>query len=261
MATPLDTLTIILADEVSLDDFAKAITNFGKLVKGLSADIGGEDLYWVVADLEISSAIATVKGIGDITRVERVVRAYPDVGDAIRKNTLSSYSKPVQEAALNLRQILGKRVKSIRFETAEREVIIQAAKTGEGISQPNEQQSIPVTPLSPSAAYGSLHGRIQTLTSRGGLRFTLYDLLYDKAVSCYLKEDYEEIMRNAWGKLALVTGWISRDPVSGRPLSIRQVDSVDIQAEEFNDYREARAASPPLSKLSPEDAIRKLRDA
>jgi hypothetical protein len=95
------------------------------------------------------------------------------------------------------------------------------------------------------------------------LRFTLFDLFYDKAVSCYFAEGKQELIRDMWGQLAVVEGIISRDPVTGRPLSIRQVNTVMPLAENAAhfDYQEARGVAPSLNGLSPEDAIRRIRDA
>lgn len=90
-------------------------------------------------------------------------------------------------------------------------------------------------------AYGGIQGRVQTLTNRGGLRFHLYDLLNDRSVSCYLEEGQEDIMRDVWGQLAVVEGWVHRDPVTGRPMSIRKVRNVSPVSEVATDrYREAR---------------------
>jgi hypothetical protein len=106
---------------------------------------------------------------------------------------------------------------------------------------------------------------VQTLSSRGGLRFTLYDTLNDRAVSCYLAEDFDqEHMRDVWGRRAIIEGWVKRDATSGRPLTIRRVSNVVVrpETEPGGSYREARAAVPLSdSTLLPELVIRRLRDA
>lgn len=52
------------------------------------------------------------------------------------------------------------------------------------------------------SAYSAIEGVVQTLTSRRGLRFTLFDSLHDQAVSCYLEDGQEELMRGVWGRRA-----------------------------------------------------------
>lgn len=103
---------------------------------------------------------------------------------------------------------------------------------------------------------------MQTLSSRGSLRFTLYDLVFDKAVSCYLEPGHEETMRGVWGKLASVEGWVTRDTLTGRPISVRRITSVQPRREvEPGSFREARGAvraGPDAER--PEVAIRRMRD-
>ena len=117
--------------------------------------------------------------------------------------------------------------------------------------------------ITPSPSYGAIQGRIQTLSNRGALRFTVYDLLYDRAVGCYISEVKEELLRNAWGRLAFIEGLVARDPINGRPLAVRQVSNISLLREppDAPNYEDARGAGPSLTKLSPEDAIRRVRDA
>jgi hypothetical protein len=252
----LDSVTIVLAGDVPLTAFAKAITRFDALVRGLSGEVGAPELEWVIEDLERSSALATVRGVGDPERVTQVVQAYGKLGKSLEGNVpLDSHSRAVRIAAHGLRAILGGRVESIRLETAEGDATIRAASPTLRLVTPGEV-SRPMV-----AAYGAIEGRVQTLSNRGGLRFTLYDLLHDRAVSCYLQEGHEEIMRDAWGKVAAVGGWISRDPLTGRPTTIRQVTTVRVVPELKVSYRDARSVSPPKTDLLPEHAIRRLRNA
>jgi hypothetical protein len=266
-APALETVTIALSGEqertdlVPLADFALAISEFHNLIKALSTEIGDGTVDWVIEQLDTSSAIATVRGLGERERVERVVRAYSEVGSALQERRSLPFSHAVQKAATGLKNVLGHRVRTIRFETAEREIIVRKQELTGELSFKGELVAELIKGQSPSGAFGAIQGRVQTLTNRGGLRFTLYDLVNDKAVSCYLKEGYEDRMRDAWGRLAVVIGLITRDPVTGRPLSVRQVTDVTIMPEETGSYRDARGVSPPLTDLSPEDAIRRLRDA
>jgi len=257
----LDTATLVLSGDVLLTTFAKAIGHFHSLLTGLSTDAGSPEIEWVIDALERSSTLATVRGVGDPARVTRVVEEYVRVGDALEGGApLTKYSPRVRRAASGLRAIPGGKVESVRFETAEREVILRPERPG--MEPPTLRVAGPESMMGvPRAAYGAIEGRVQTLTSRGGLRFTLYDLLHDRAVSCYLKEGYEDIMRDAWGKVALVKGWVSRDPHTGRPLTIRQVTTVRVHSESRATFRDARGALPAAGGELPEHVIRRLRDA
>ena len=61
----------------------------------------------------------------------------------------------------------------LRFQTPEADYTIYGNGT-----IPNQPTTV--------AALGAVTGRVQTLSSRGGLRFNLYDALLDKLVACYL---------------------------------------------------------------------------
>ena len=121
------------------------------------------------------------------------------------------------------------------------------------------------TPLAPvtTVAIGAVTGRVQVLSNRGGLRFNLYDTIHDKAVSCYLRQGQEEMMREAWGRRATVIGRVTREMETGRPIAVRGIIDVQILEEvAAGSYREARGSVPwQPGDMLPEDAIRRLRDA
>lgn len=254
---PLDNLTLALNGRLPLPLFAAAVTGFDTLVRALSAEVAtATTIGWSLADLEgsveeshINSASLTSVGeSGDTESVERVVRAYGQVGKALEHGVPIPYSPPVVEAAKKVVGVLNGAITSIRFETPEEDATISTGVT-------------PQKKVSNLTAYGAVEGTIQTLSRRKGLRFTLYDTQFDKAVSCYLSEGQEDLMRNAWGNRAIVEGRISRDPVSGRPLTLRRITAVEIVEDCRGGFRRARGAvRPPASMPPPEVLVRRLRD-
>ena len=120
------------------------------------------------------------------------------------------------------------------------------------------------TSAPPPRAIGTVTGRVQTLQARGSLRFTLYDLVHDKAISCFLRPGAEDLMRGAWGNVVEVTGLVTRDAVTDRPRSVRDV--IDIQRVNVDyspgKFMEAEGVLTPVPEaLSSEAIIRNLRDA
>jgi len=254
-----DTLTLALNGEVSLGDFSKAIQEFLNLVNGLRTDVAKDaSIEWFIEHLEAGSAIATVKGIGedesDVDAIEKVVDAYLDVGQAIQRDRPLNYSRPVQMAAKKLISIINGKIKSVRFETIEKDVEIFAS--ARGLKQMNMAKL-------PEGSFGAVRGRVQSMTSRRQLRFTLYDLIDDRAISCYLSPGSENIMREAWGKTAMVEGSVRRDPESGHATTVRGVKEIKIiQEGKLGDYRQAIGAAPGfLGNTLPEEVIRRARDA
>jgi hypothetical protein len=249
---PDTTVTLALEGEVPLKVFAQAIDGFSSLVTPLSEELGhGARIDWTIESLESGSALATAAGVSDAPgAVERVVHAYLEVGEAEQRHTPVPYSAKVKRAADRIATVLNGKITAVRFETAVGEATIYSHAEAGG-----EHRLL--------KGFGAVTGRVQTLSSRGGLRFTLFDLLNDRAVSCYLEPNHEEVMRGVWGKVATVEGWVTRDGRTGRPLSVRRIGRVKPQLEvEPGSYRGAAGAIPSKpGSVTAEAAVRQLRDA
>jgi hypothetical protein len=261
-----NTVTLVVNGDVSLETFAQALAHFNALVQGLNEEIHAS-VDWLIQDLQVSSAVVASMGRGDAKQVENIVVAYEDVATSLEEDREIKHSPRVQEAAWRLSSLPDKRIPSILMQTAKRDAIVQnkiylVPKVIPVVIAPEIHAPKPAFD-SFRPAYGAIEGRIQTLTNRGGLRFTLYDLLYDKAVSCYVTEGKQELLRDMWGQMAMVEGLISRDPGNGRPLSIREVGGITPIPDACGpmEYQNARGAAPSLNNLSPEEAIRRIRDA
>lgn len=218
-----DSLTLALDGDVSLDDFSSALSNLKSLLSALAKQVSPEaDIHWTIEALDRSSAITAVRGEernGDTAEVDAVVRAYGKVGSCMERKQVIPYAESVRRPARRLSSLVSVRIPSVRFETDSASAYITAPMPGEPI------------PKLPSWTHGSIQGRIQTLTNRGSLHFTLYDTLWDRAVQCFLLAQDESILMHAWGHMAFVEGHIKRDPRTGRPLTIRQVGQVVLLPE------------------------------
>ena len=249
-----DSITLALYGEVQIEDFASAMDSFRRLIAALTRDAGRQSVEWIITNLDAGIATVTVRGESpSLETVEHIAQAYLTVGRALSEGELVPYHRKVRNSADKLIDLLDGRISSIRFETVEADVIIRSETAREYVSAP-----------ALVTAYGAIEGVVQALNMRGGLRFTLYDTIFDKAVSCYLEEGRESIMRDAWGRRAIVEGTVARDSDTGRAVSVRQVSDVEIKRDpEPWSYRRARAVSPrrPDDELLPEDRIRRLRDA
>ncbi len=250
-----DSITLALDGEVQIKDFASAMDGFRKLIAALTRAVGGrQSVEWIITNLDAGSATVTARGESrSLETVEHIAQGYLTVGRALRERERVPYSSRVSNPADKLINLLDGRISSIRFETVEADVIIRSEAASEYVSAP-----------ALVTAYGAIEGVVQALSMRRGLRFTLYDTIFDKAVSCYLKEGRESIMRDAWGRRAIVEGTVARDSDTVRAVSVRQVSAVEIMRDpEPGSYRHARAISPrrPDDGLLPEDRIRRLRDA
>lgn len=237
-----DTVTLALQGAVSLSEFAAAVARFDALIAALTVDSDAVGIAWQLDALDYSSAITTARGASTNgaapDRIDRVVRAYLEVGRALESGDTIPFSSPVRENAQALAQLLtGSAIDAIRFETADDDAIVRQPP------MPTAPATVPTR--SRGASYGAVTGRIQTPTSRNSLRFVVHDHIHDRAVSCYLVEGGQAMMREMWDRVATVEGWISRDPDSGRPLTVRRVSNVTALSEaEPDGYKRARGAIP-----------------
>lgn len=250
-----DSVTLELQGEVSLARFADAVSRFAELVDALSRERGPGEIRWEIDDLEVGSATATARGIGadEVApgAIELVAADYLEVGRALEAKVTIPFRAPVQTAARGLAAVIGDGIEGVRFETAEADAVITET--------PHTAAQAPAR----EAAYGAVTGRVQTLSSRSSLRFVIYDSVNDRPVSCYLAEGMEAKARDIWDTLATVEGWVTRDPGTGRPLSVRRVSEITVEEEgETRGYERARAARPRLpERPRAEERIRRLRDA
>ncbi|MFC1928124.1 hypothetical protein ACFLWC_03685 [Chloroflexota bacterium] len=246
-----ETLTLALEGDVALDEFAKAIGNLNLLLNQLTKEVTkNAEVTWLVDELYAGSAVATFRGVnGDLSSVESVVNAYEDVGDSLQTGRVLNYSTTVQRYAHDLISILDNRITSVRFETPEKDIVI-VSKPKDGIQEAQIKY-----------AWSSVKGTVETLSKRKKLSFTLWDSLYDKPVSCYFKEGQEDIMRNTWGRRAIVSGKVGRRTETGRPVVIRDVKQIRVLEDvEPGSYIKAKGVFPwtPDSEL-PEDIVGRLR--
>lgn len=249
---PANTIKLTLDGTVSLGLFAAGVERFHGVVEGLTTDLSRDtDIEWLIDELDTGSAIAVVRGEAEKPEyVEQICREVVTLGRALQQHAALPYSEKVVAEARGLTAILNGRVTAITLETPDEDVTIYGGPQGEA-------------PVATLQAYGAIEGRVETLSRRGGLRFTLFDTLHDRAISCYLQEGQQSLMRDAWGNRAIVEGWVSRDPETGRPRNIRRVSNVTILPDApAGAYRRARGVVPiGPDDVLPEEAIRRVRDA
>lgn len=264
---PDNTLTLRINGQVTLRKFARALDRLQALVSGLSLVKRAQRVEWVVSDLAVSSAIATVQGVGEAERVLDVVDAYTEIGAALQRGERLTYPKRVTKPAYDLRGVVGNGVEAVVFDTFRGDAVITSPvvtpATG-ALTLVGQQADISMpgqgigTQRAYPPSYGAVAGQVETLARRNTLRFILYDLLHNRAVSCYVEEGHEEDMRDIWGRFVTVEGLVSRDPLTGRPMSVRRITNI-VKRTERGSYRDARGASP-FHAVPPEDLIRRVRD-
>lgn len=253
-----DTLTLTLTGEVPLSSFALAMSELNSLLEALTKDIlRGEEnteIHWEVTELEAGSATAVITGFSsEIDKVERVVAGFGVVGTSLHNNRPIPYSQDVVEHARLITSLLNGNgngyIKSVGFTTDEVQIILDTPiKEEKEITQYHR--------------LGVIKGVVETIIGRPKVRITIYDALFDKAVTCHLESDQREMARNVWGKKVAVTGLIKRDQATGRPIEVREIVEIKEIHETPGSFKRAGGAIPwREGTRRSEEIIRESRDA
>ena len=249
-----DTLTFALDGQVTIDTLVKSVVELRKVVSGLTREVApGANLDWIVEDLRGGSMAVEMRGSpgpeSDLTDVEAVSDAWLALGRQMAEGSEPAYSADVVRSCRELRRIAHGGDNRMTFGNTIDDVVI---RTDAQVRTP-----------APTKSRGSVTGRIQTISRRRSLKFTLYELRTDVAVQCYLGSDQQELMRERWGRLACVRGTLTRDFDSGRPLSVRQITDIEIMDDlPVHHFERGRGVSPWRPGDTPsEEIIRELRDA
>lgn len=248
-------VTLKIGGHISVADFAERANLWAKVLGSLSEE-AGQSVDWVLSDLEYSSAIMTAAPMPESEEAEAFVPRLIDNYLAAARDVYAGCADQSRPTLRRITQLVEKATPEadITFETPEDEVIFEGAP---------EDLELTRRPSASPTAFGTLRGRIETLSQRRGLRFTLYDLLTDRAVSCYVEPGQEELLRNVWGRMANVTGLIKRNPRTDRPVSVRKVSAIEVLPDpEAGAWALARGAVVPTPDSPPSEIlIRRLRDA
>ena len=252
---PDTTLVLALEGDVTLYKFSEAVSHFQSLLQHLTQEVAGDSkIQWDLEDLQYGSAIMTVIGRADYDEpIMRVVSAFEDVGQSLQSHKPIAFSKYVAKQAMALTELIGQDIKSVRFGTSRKEAIIY------GLFDSKRADT-----AKPMVSFGTVKGRVQSISNRGKLRFTVYDSMFDKPVSCYVKEDRQEALTDIWDKVVFVSGRVTRQPDSGQPVSVRDITAIDfVPIVQPGSYRKARGilANNDVEIESAEVSIRRLRDA
>ncbi|MBZ0304808.1 MAG: hypothetical protein K8I82_01950 [Anaerolineae bacterium] len=251
---PDTTLVLALEGDVTLDQFSEAVNHFHKLLLQLTQEVAADTpIEWDLEDLQYGSAIMAVVGRADYDEpILRVVSAFEDIGQSLQHHERIPFSRHVAKEGEALTKLIKGNVKAVRLGTARKEAIIYSLFDARKISM-----------TKPMVSFGTVKGRVQAISNRGKLRFTLYDAVFDKPISCFVKEDRQNVLTDIWDKVVFVTGRVTRQPDSGQPVSVRDIISIDSKPiVEPGSYRLARGVLARSGDSEPaEISIRRLRDA
>ena len=245
-----DEVRLRVGGEVTVELLSAALTAF---TAALSAAEASHDarIRWVVADLDYGSAAALVRAVPDDDRsqelVPRVCLSLVETGRALADGVMDA-ALPMTRHLIKLQKLAGD-MQPVTIECVSAAVEFALGRSAEPSGTETDR----------CRSLGTVRGRVEMLSHRRGLHFSLYDLVDDAAVTCYPTSDMEAVMRDIWGRLADVTGTVRRDPATDKPRSIRDITSVDLVEEGSSTaYRSARGV---LKTHEPAELlVRRMRD-
>jgi hypothetical protein len=251
-----DTVSLALEGEVSLEQFAVAVQRFQELIRSLSREVIPDrpsQARWVIDFLDAGSAALAARGVGGRPgEVEAVIDAVDLLASAAELQRPLPFSEATHVKVEQLTALLNGAISELRLGAADKSYVITA---------PDSQNIPPMVGSNlPMETIGAVTGRVETLAHRT-MRFSLYELLEDKRVDCFLRQGQEPLVANVWGKLAVVEGLVKRDARSGKPVSVRDISAV----QSFDDpepgrWRSSAGIAPGPITPTPEDTIRRMRD-
>lgn len=253
--------TLQLDGIVTLDHFAAAIDAWRSALVDISNEAGQEHVLGIyIEELTSGSAFVTSNVVFDAEEpAQHFTKDFIKVGIRARGENVVDFPKSLQNAANLLRKVAATDPGGITIASETADILI--LPTGDRTDE--HKVSLDQSASSPSVeAYGALRGKLQGVSSRSGLKVLIYDNLFDNGVRCSLRKEQLEAVRELLDKLVVIEGLIRRDNISGRPLSISNVWS--IQADERDATSQAwLKAFGVLAGVEPdvpvEESIRKVR--
>lgn len=248
------TLVLALEGELTLEQFANAVEHFRKLLSNLAQEVAADaEIQWDLEDLQYGSAIMAVAGRAEREEpVIRVVNAFEDVAESLQQHTPIRFSRHVAHEAEALTRLIDQNVKSLRLGTSHKEAIIYGLFDAKKLAS-----------AKPLESFGTVKGRVQAISNRNKLRFTVYDAVFDRPISCYVSDDQKHVLTDIWDKVVMVSGRVTRQPDSGQPVSVRSITAIDyVPVIAPGSYKKARGVFARFEDAEPaEVTIRRLRDA
>lgn len=246
------TLTFEMVGRVKALDLREGIILFERVVSGLTP---ARSASWLVDETRAGGGAIALRGESDDPAVlERIEAQYEKVGLTLSENRTPSHADgmtlTVMSAARDI-LALAERVDWIKMGTRNRTHLIRRKES--------PRFANPAGPVS----LGEVTGLAQSLNGDGGLTLVLRENIVNKPVECFFDPEYEETIREAWGKRVTVYGMVERDAMTGSPRFVRDAKKVVILPDvEAGAYKKARGIIPwkPGDPL-PEEVIRLSRDA
>lgn len=247
--------------KVSLEVFLASIEAWDSLIKNATNVVGRENVGETqIESLQTGSTLVATEtsfqsaAVAD--RFESIVRGTAQHALGI---SLSPLPKRMNTPVRKLRSLAARLPENEGFviRTPEEDFLIrEELRLSAGAS-------IPIAGAHAAETIGVISGKLESISSRQGIKAVIYDDLFDKAVRLNLDETWHDRIQELWSRDVMASGLIRRDPPTGRPLSVRDLRSID-PIEYSGDRWSWKNAKGVLKDMAPsvksEDLIRSAWD-
>jgi len=220
----LRTFEFQLDGKVTVDSLFHAVDAWRATFSHLAQEIGTKNIVDNrITDLQGGSAIAmTEVSFADQESADRFTSLFENTALHARGDILTPPPESIRVPVGKLRVAAREASQDgIVWRTPDQDFLILPIRA-----------DVATTSYSPSSdaitneSIGVITGRLESLSSRQGLRAVIYDHVFDKAVRFTLDESLKEKVRDMWDKPVEAVGVVRRDGRTGRPLSIHDVTNI-----------------------------------
>ena len=204
---------------VTPDSFKKAVMAFIDLLQAVTEEIarGSEKPLWRMSVRE-GSAVLAASPVADVATRKTATQIIGTLNTGVRRLNRGEAEAP----GFNARALAAMRDLSVLRDK-------EAGKIAHIQIQASAGKAVEIIPRSAASfdkavgiqeAWGSIEGRLQTISARGSFQFVVYDSVSDRGVNCFIDQDLMKTAVDAFDKRVCVKGPIRSDR-QGRPFSIR----------------------------------------
>ncbi len=199
---------------IPADRFRRAVNAFLDLVEEVGREVSGRRVDWIVSVKGGSAHLSARPEVAVRVPAAQIIKA------------ISSGMRLVERRAQRPRYFSDEALASARelASVADGKGIISASITADRVAPiaMSKRTALHVETLLDAFIkdHGTIEGRLDSLSRRGGPHFFVFDALTDEAVRCYVPEAQMREAIAAFGRRVAVTGLIRYRKTTGQPTSV-----------------------------------------
>lgn len=245
-------------EQVELDHLAVSLDKWFRLLKATAKHVCGDELVLLVVQGMYAGSANIVVDVrpGSERKEEKLLRTIRTVNQRLQSGDVAGLPSVIRKPATSFLVTIAKYPNvPARIASGEEDFIISHVAGGDSIQLGRSEKK--------AESYGAITGDLQTLSSRKGNLFVVYDHIFDKGVRCLFPESMQDEVQQHWNHRVRVEGVITRYRESGIPITIRNIKSIQrVGPHPGDDYRRARGVLRGVlaDDVSIEDLVREMRD-